>query len=49
MAMSTWQKYDGNDRALIKKAATTFISKVTEEKKGKIDQQRLKISKSYLK
>ena len=38
MAMSNWQKYDGNDHTLIKKAATTLISKLNVDKEGKIYQ-----------
>ena len=35
-AMSVWQKYDGHDHALIKKSATTLISKLTIDEEGKI-------------
>ena len=47
MAMCTWQKYDGNDHASIKKAATTLISKLNVEKEGKIYQEHI-IKVTYL-
>ena len=34
--MSVWHRYDSNDHANIKEAATTLISKLNVEEKGKI-------------
>lgn len=49
MAMSNWQKYDGNDHTLIKKAATTLISKLNVDKEGKIYEIKLQTSPLHLK
>ena len=35
MAMSTWQKYDENEHAVIKKEATILLSKLDIQGEGK--------------
>ena len=40
MAMPVWQKYDSNDHAIIKKAATTLLSKLTVEEVRKSDSKK---------